>query len=150
MYWRHPVYCLLNILNAPNHEVGSQTRWLLNCWIKTQLNCASNITARRKMGPLKSLCILFLAVLSLTLCVESRSYSFLPEKGKTCKVFRQIGQIIIAWLMSEHHFEFVNKWWVLLESLSVKLFLFKKPFQVNDSSIRIPIGNIECYRKFGN
>ena len=35
------------------------------------------------MGPLKSLSILILAVLSLTLYVESRGYRFLPEKGKT-------------------------------------------------------------------
>ena len=41
------------------------------------------------MGSLKSLLILFLAVLSLTLCVESRGYRFLPEKGKTLRFFRR-------------------------------------------------------------
>lgn len=39
------------------------------------------------MGHLESFSILFLAVLSLTLCAESRGYRFLPGKGKTLKVF---------------------------------------------------------------
>ena len=39
------------------------------------------------MGHLKSFSILFLAVLSLTLCAESRGFRLLPEKGKTLKVF---------------------------------------------------------------
>jgi len=39
------------------------------------------------MGPLKSLFILLVAAFSLTLHVESRSYRFLPEKGKDLKGF---------------------------------------------------------------
>ena len=64
------------------------------------------------MRPSSSLSILLVAVLSLTLCAESRHYRVLPDEGKNFKncrrVYKQISRDSRLNINSE--FEFVKKW----------------------------------------